>query len=316
MTEQEQMAMNFSEQTTKTKKSIQNRYDFVILFDVENGNPNGDPDAGNMPRTDPETGCGLVTDVCLKRKIRNYVEMVKEKDPNYGIYIKENVPLNTSDKTALAENGYPKITDTDLKKLKKSDPDIDGKLLDYMCSHYYDIRTFGAVMTTFVKAALNCGQVRGPVQLGFARSIDPIMPQEVTITRVAITTEEDAAKKGTEMGRKYIVPYGLYRAEGFVSANLARKTTGFSEEDLQLLWQAILNMFENDHSAALGKMAVRKLIVFRHDSEFGNAPAWKLFELVQVQRKQGIDVPRSYHDYAVTIDEGGLPEGVRCEVMG
>ena len=295
---------------------IQNRYDFVILFDVENGNPNGDPDAGNMPRTDPETGCGLVTDVCLKRKIRNYVAMVKENDPNYGIYISESTPLNRSDKAALAENEYKDISDADLKKLKKNDPDIDRKLLKHMCSHYYDIRTFGAVMTTFVKASLNCGQVRGPVQLGFARSADPIMPQEVTITRVAITTEEDAAKKGTEMGRKYIVPYGLYRAEGFVSANLARKTTGFSEEDLQLLWQAILNMFENDHSAARGKMAVRKLIVFRHDSEFGNAPSWKLFDLVQVQRKKGVDAPRSYQDYEVTIHEDDLPAGVRCEIMG
>ena len=185
-----------------------------------------------------------------------------------------------------------------------------------MCEHYFDIRTFGAVMTTFVKASLNCGQVRGPVQLGFAKSVDPIMPQEVSITRVAITTEEDAARKGTEMGRKFIVPYGLYRAEGFVSANLARKTTGFSEDDLKLLWQAILNMFENDRSAARGKMAVRKLIVFRHDSELGNAPAWKLFELVHVNRAEGVSAPRSYGDYVVTVDEANLPEGVRCEVMG
>ena len=202
---------------------IRNRYDFVVLFDVENGNPNGDPDAGNMPRIDPETGCGLVTDVCLKRKIRNYVEMVKEDDPRFGIYIKENIPLNRSDREGLAACGYPDIKDAELKDLKKKDKDIDEKLLKYMCGRYYDIRAFGAVMTTFVKGALNCGQVRGPVQLGFARSVDPIVPQEVTITRVSITTEEDAAKKGTEMGRKHIVPYGLYRAEGFVSANLARK---------------------------------------------------------------------------------------------
>ena len=252
---------------------IKNRYDFVILFDVENGNPNGDPDAGNMPRIDPETGYGLVTDVCLKRKIRNYVETLKEDAPdadNYRIYVKEGVPLNRSDAEALEHNGLtPK---DDLKKAKKSDPDIDRKLRDYMCEHFYDIRTFGAVMTTFVKGALNCGQVRGPVQLSFARSVDPIVPQEVTITRVAITTEADAEKKNSEMGNKHIVPYGLYRAEGYVSANLARKTTGFSEEDLQLLWQAILNMFENDHSAARGKMAVRELIVFKHDSELGNAP--------------------------------------------
>ena len=183
-----------------------------------------------------------------------------------------------------------------------------------MCENYYDIRTFGAVMTTFVKGALNCGQVRGPVQLSFARSIDPIVPQEVTITRVAITTEADAEKKGTEMGRKHIVPYGLYRAEGYISVNLARKTTGFSEEDLQLLWQAILNMFENDHSAARGKMAVRELIVFRHDSELGNAPSYKLFEAVTVQRKADVDVARRYSDYTVTVAEA-LPEGVHCERM-
>ena len=185
-----------------------------------------------------------------------------------------------------------------------------------MCGHYFDIRTFGAVMTTFVKGALNCGQVRGPVQLGFARSVDPIVPQEVTITRVSITTEEDAAKKGTEMGRKHIVPYGLYRAEGFVSANLARKTTGFTEEDLALLWKAILNMFENDHSAARGKMAVRKLIVFRHDSELGEAPAWKLFDLVKVQRKEGVTAPRSIEDYGIDVQEDALPQGVSCQQMG
>lgn len=181
-----------------------------------------------------------------------------------------------------------------------------------MCRNFYDIRTFGAVMTTFVKGALNCGQVRGPVQLGFARSIDPIMSQEVTITRVAITTEADAEKKGTEMGRKYIVPYGLYRAEGYVSANLARKTTGFSEEDLELLWQAILNMFELDHSAARGKMAVRELIIFKHDSELGNAPAYKLFDLVKVNRREGVAVPRAYSDYIVDVDEAHLPSGVSC----
>lgn len=292
---------------------IRNRYDFVVLFDVKNGNPNGDPDAGNMPRMDPETGCGLVTDVCLKRKIRNYVETVKEDDPRFGIYIKDGVPLNRSDRQALEACGEK---NPDLKTLKKNTPDIDAKLRDYMCSHYYDIRTFGAVMTTFVTAKLNCGQVRGPVQLGFARSVDPIMPQEVTITRVAITTEEDALKKDTEMGRKHIVPYGLYRAEGFVSANLARKTTGFTEEDLELLWQAILNMFENDRSAARGMMAVRRLIIFRHESELGDAPAWKLFELVKAQRREGVTTPRDFSDYEVTVDEANLPEGVKCEVKG
>ena len=202
-----------------------------------------------------------------------------------------------------------------LKEAKKKDEHLDEKIRDFMCSNFYDIRTFGAVMTTFVKASLNCGQVRGPVQLGFARSVDPIMPQEVTITRVAITTEEDAAKKGTEMGRKFIVPYGLYRAEGFVSANLARKTTGFDEDDLALLWKAILNMFENDRSAARGMMAVRKLIIFKHDSELGNAPAWKLFKLVDVQRKPEIAAPRSFEDYQFSVDTEHLPQGVTCQIM-
>ena len=291
---------------------IRNRYDFVILFDVENGNPNGDPDAGNMPRVDPETGYGLVTDVCLKRKIRNYVEMAKEDADHYHIYIKDGVPLNSSDKEACAYVG----ADPDkLKEAKKKDEHLDEKIRDFMCSNFYDIRTFGAVMTTFTKGALNCGQVRGPVQLGFARSIDPILPQEVTITRVAITTEADAEKKNTEMGRKYIVPYGLYRAEGYVSANLARKTTGFSEEDLELLWTAILNMFENDHSAARGKMAVRELIIFKHDSELGRRPAWKLFKLVDVQRKPEIAAPRSFEDYQFSVDTEHLPQGVTCQIM-
>lgn len=293
--------------------AIENRYEFVILFDVENGNPNGDPDAGNMPRIDPETGHGLVTDVCLKRKIRNYVETVKEGEPGYRIYIKDGVPLNRSDAEACAHVG---VDPDKLKAAKKDNEKLDLLIRDYMCSNFYDIRTFGAVMITFVKGNLNCGQVRGPVQLGFAKSVDPIMPQEVTITRVAITKESDAEKKDTEMGRKYIVPYGLYRAEGYVSANLARKTTGFSDEDLELLWQAILNMFELDHAAARGKMAVRELIVFRHDSELGNAPAHKLFELVKITRKADAVTPRAYSDYEVTVDEAALPSGVTCQRMG
>ena len=293
--------------------AIQNRYEFVFFFDVENGNPNGDPDAGNMPRIDPEIGYGLVTDVCLKRKIRNYVETVKDGEPGYRIYVKDNVPLNRSDAEACA---YVGVEPSKLKEAKKKDADLDVKIRDFMCLNFFDIRTFGAVMTTFVKGALNCGQVRGPVQLGFARSVDPILPQEVTITRVAITTEADAEKKGTEMGRKYIVPYGLYRAEGYISANLAKKTTGFSETDLQLLWQAILNMFELDHSAARGKMSVRELIVFRHDSELGNAPAYKLFDLVKAERNPGVVAPRAYSDYRVSVDEEQLPSGVTCIRMG
>lgn len=298
---------------------IKNRYEFVILFDVENGNPNGDPDAGNLPRIDPESGLGLVTDVCLKRKIRNYVETVKEGEKGYQIYIREDVPLNRSDRRACEDLG---ITDTDdkkvtegLKKLKKNDPDADIKIRDYMCQNFFDIRTFGAVMTTFMKASLNCGQVRGPVQIGFARSIDPVISQEVTITRVAITTEKDAEDKKTEMGRKSIVPYGLYRAEGYISANLARKVTGFSEEDLELLWEAIINMFENDHSAARGKMAVRELIVFKHSKELGDCPAYKLFAAVEVTRKNDVMYPRNYRDYEVTIHEEQIPESVEVKRM-
>lgn len=294
---------------------IKNRYEFVVLFDVENGNPNGDPDSGNMPRVDPETGLGIVTDVCLKRKIRNYVETVKEDSTGYRIYVKDGVPLNRSDNEAFAALG---IDEKKVKDMKKSDPELDIKVRDWMCANFYDIRTFGAVMTTFVKNALNCGQVRGPVQLGMSRSIEPVVPQEVTITRVAITTEADAEKKGTEMGRKYIVPYGLYRCEGYVSANLARKTTGFSEDDLELLWEAILNMFENDRSAARGKMAVRELIIFKHDSELGNAPAWKVFDTVNVERaNKGDNSPaRAYSDYVVSVDEAALPEGVTCQRRG
>lgn len=293
---------------------IRNRYEFVILFDVENGNPNGDPDAGNMPRVDPETGLGLVTDVCLKRKIRNYVETVKEDAEGYRIYVKDGVPLNRSDMKAFAALD---VTEKNIKEKKKADPDLDKKLRDWMCANFFDIRAFGAVMTTFTKNALNCGQVRGPVQLSFAHSVEPVVPQEVTITRIAITTEADAERKGTEMGRKHIVPYGLYRCEGYISANLARKTTGFSDEDLTLLWEAILNMFEHDHSAARGKMAVRALIVFKHDSELGCAPAHKLFERVHVRRKiEGDPAPaRSYQDYSVTVDEDNLPDGVTCTWM-
>lgn len=294
----------------KMSEAIKNRYEFMILFDVENGNPNGDPDAGNLPRIDPESGYGLATDVCLKRKIRNYVELVKESEPGYRIYVKEGVPLNRSDNEAYQSIG---VTDKSVKEAKKKDPDIDLKIRNYMCDNFFDIRTFGAVMTTFVKAALNCGQVRGPVQLGFAKSIDPVISQEVTITRVAITTEKDAEEKKTEIGRKSIIPYALYRTEGYVSANLARKVTGFSEEDLELLWQAIINMFENDHSAARGNMAVRELIVFKHDSELGNCPAYKLFDAVDVHRKDGVICARKYSDYEVTLHTEKIPDSV--EVM-
>lgn len=270
------------------KKAIENRYDFVLFFDVENGNPNGDPDAGNMPRVDPETGRGIVTDVCIKRKIRNYVELVKEGEDGYDIYVTDGIVLNAQHKKAYeAHNLEPGKKVADKEKLKQ--------LTGFMCDHFYDIRTFGAVMSTSV----NCGTVRGPVQLNFARSIDPILQQEVTITRVAITREED--NKETEMGRKHIVPYGLYRMEGYVSAELAQRITGFGEEDLELLWEALINMFEHDHSAARGKMATRKLFVFKHDSKLGNAPSHVLFDKIKVEKQTPI--PRSFGDYKIVVED-------------
>ena len=303
---------------------IKNRYEFIILFDVENGNPNGDPDAGNMPRIDPETNLGIVTDVCLKRKIRNYVETVKENVPGYRIYIKDRVPLNRTDDEAFEYIGISKASsmkNDDLKKALKAkkqdgaDPDV--QIRDFLCQNFFDIRTFGAVVTTCVSGGLNCGQIRGPVQLGFSRSVDPVVPQEVTITRVTQTTEADMESKGPHtMGNKFIVPYGLYRCEGYISANLARKTTDFSEDDLGLLWEAILNMFENDHSAARGNMAVRQLIIFQHDSELGCAPAHKLFDAVTVKRNSGVDVPRSFADYTVAVDSAAIPAGVAVTTMG
>lgn len=278
-------------------EAIKNRYEFVILFDVENGNPNGDPDAGNMPRIDAETGYGIVTDVCIKRKIRNYIEVVKEDAEGFKIYVKE--VLNRHHEKAYLGLG---IDPKDEKAAKEN----RDELRDFMCKNFFDIRTFGAVMTTKV----NCGQVRGPVQINFARSIDPIVAQEVTITRMAVTNEKDAENKTNEMGRKHIVPYALYKTEGYVSANISKKTTGFSDEDLELLWNAIINMFEHDHSASRGKMAVRKLIVFKHDSELGNAPSHKLFELIKVTKSDSEKPARNYSDYTVEIDETKLPEGV------
>ena len=278
--------------------SIKNRYEFVLLYDVENGNPNGDPDAGNMPRIDPETGYGIVTDVCLKRKIRNYVELVKGDATGYRIYVKEGIPLN--------QNHIEAYVAVELKPGAKAAVTEVNKARRWMCANFFDVRTFGAVMTT----GDNCGQVRGPVQINFSRSLDPIIQQEVTITRQTVTRIEDAEKERT-MGRKHIVPYGLYRVEGYVSAKLANdetKGTGFSAEDLELFWDALVNMFENDHSAAHGKMAARKLVVFKHESELGNAPSHQLFELVKVSRNAASNPPRSFSDYAVSIDKA--PGGV------
>lgn len=285
-----------------TKTPLTNRYEFVLFYDVENGNPNGDPDAGNMPRIDPETGYGIVTDVCIKRKIRNYVDILKANESGYQIYVTEGIALNNQHLRAYTE------TDTPLPKQAKNVPAKDLlKVRQWMCDNFYDVRTFGAVMSTGV----NCGQVRGPVQLNFSRSLDPIMQQEVTITRVAVTRPED--EKTTEMGRKHIVPYGLYRVEGYISPALANqegKGTGFSEEDLEVFWQALENMFELDHSASRGKMASRKLFIFKHDSELGNAPSHKLFDLITHKLAEDKVVPRQFSDYKIYVDRDNLPDGV------
>jgi CRISPR-associated protein Csd2 len=279
---------------------IKNRYEFVLLYDVENGNPNGDPDAGNMPRIDPETGYGIVTDVCLKRKVRNYVELVKGDAPGFKIYIKEGIPLNQNHVDAYVANGLNPGSKVDAGKVNQA--------RRWMCANFFDIRTFGAVMST----GDNCGQVRGPVQINFSRSIDPIVQQEVTITRQTVTRIEDIDKERT-MGRKYIVPYALYRVEGYVSAKLANdagKGTGFSEDDLALLWDALANMFEHDHSAARGKMSVRKLFIFKHESELGNAPAHQLFATVTVVKNPGANPPRSISDYTIDLALQKVPAGV------
>jgi CRISPR-associated protein Csd2 len=286
---------------------ISNRYDFVLVFDVKDGNPNGDPDAGNLPRIDAESGHGLVTDVSLKRKVRNFVGLVKGEQPPYEIYVKEKAVLNRTHERAYVAIGAEDVLKGGDKK-RKGGGDVADKARAWMCHNFYDVRTFGAVMSTGV----NCGQVRGPVQLTFARSVDPIVTLEHSITRMAVATDAEAEKQEGDnrtMGRKHTVPYGLYVAHGFVSAFLA-KQTGFSEEDLALLWQALENMFEQDRSAARGEMATRGLYVFKHDSELGNAHAHKLFDLIHVEKKNGDAPARSFADYAVTVDEAGVPSGV------
>lgn len=289
---------------------IKNRYEFVMLYDVENGNPNGDPDAGNMPRIDPETGHGIVTDVCIKRKIRNYVEMIKKNEPGFDIFVKQdNVYLNAKSEEALTA-----IKD-EQDKTKRS---LDART--FMCEKYYDIRTFGAVLTAFTKKDIklwnSSGQIRGPVQIAFGKSIDPISPSEITITRVAITDEKeqkDSSKSqdsaSTMFGRKHIVPYALYKQVGFVSANIAERITNFSKEDLNLLWEAIKNMFEYDRSSSRGIMTLRKLIIFKHDSDVGCASAQELFDLVNVVRKDKSLVARCYQDYKITISPDA-PQGI------
>ncbi len=279
---------------------LNNRYEFVLLFDVENGNPNGDPDAGNMPRIDAETSHGIVTDVCLKRKVRNYVEIIKENEPGYNIYIKEQSVLSTNRVPAYKSEEVLKQKDTALKILAAQ---------KWMCDNFFDVRTFGAVMSTKEN---NCGQVRGPVQINFSRSIEPILPEEISITRMAVETENEAKKQdggNRTIGKKTLIPYGLYRAEGYISAHFAKKT-GFSEEDLEVFWESLVNMFDHDHSASRGKMNARKLIVFKHSSALGNAPAHKLFDLVTVSRTGNMDKPaRSFSDYSVIITNDA-PVGV------
>ena len=302
------------------RKPIENRYDFTILFEVKDGNPNGDPDSGNMPRVDIETGNGLTTDVCVKRKIRDYVQTVMGEQAPWRIYIQNRQTLNRLDSEALkAEHIDTSLESKDfakeIKALKKTDPELDHRLRDYMCDQFFDIRTFGAVMTTFVKGSLSCGQVRGPVQLGFARSIDPISVQEISITRIAVTTEADAAEKNNTMGNKFIIPYGLYRMNGYISAKLAQNVTGFCDEDLDVLWQAILNMFEFDRSAARGHMAVRKLYVFKHSSALGDAPSWKLFDSINVHKRAEVDAPRDFADYEVRVNREAIPESVSLTEM-
>jgi CRISPR-associated protein Csd2 len=361
--------------------AIQNRYDFVLLFDVKDGNPNGDPDAGNLPRIDPETGHGLVTDVCIKRKVRNYAQLVKNGAERYDIYVKEKAVLGRAHEEAFRELGIqlgeeykghttkdvyegleelgvpPGITidcdedantyiltvaaDADKKEIKewlkenkpvKGIKDVINEALKQaktrkpsaeeveqgrgkMCDKYYDIRTFGGVLS--LKSAPNCGQVRGPVQLTFSRSVDQVVPLEHSITRMAVATEAEAEKQSGDnrtMGRKFTVPYALYRCHGFISAPLAGQT-GFGEDDLNLFWDALCNMFEHDHSAARGQMATRKLIVFKHDSQLGNVPAHKLFELVSINRVQNSDKPaRDFSDYEVKFDSAKVPAGVTAEI--
>lgn len=323
--------------------AINHRYDFVLFFDVKNGNPNGDPDAGNMPRIDPETGHGLVTDVCLKRKVRNFVELTRSEAENYNIYVREKAILNVQQKTAYTALGIePSKMKSSKDKLEGEDADLFGdktakkksktekedtaklekvkgdaqkieRAKDWMCQNFYDVRTFGAVMST---GDFKCGQVKGPVQLAFAKSIDPVFPREITVTRMAITTIEDALKQFGEnrtMGSKFIVPYGLYRAHGFISASLADRT-GFSENDLDLFWAALKNMFEHDHSAARGEMSSQKLFVFKHNDKLGSAPAHKLFNLITAE-KTAQGPARDFSDYRIEVNRQAVPAGVELIEM-
>lgn len=285
---------------------IQNRYDFVLIFDVKDGNPNGDPDAGNLPRIDPETGHGLVTDVCLKRKVRNYVGLLKGEEPPFEIYIKEKAVLNKTHERAYIAIGAADLLKGDGKKRKGGEKVDEARA--WMCKNFYDVRTFGAVMAL----GINCGQVRGPIQMTFGRSVDPVVTLEHSITRMAVATEAEAEKQQGDnrtMGRKNTIPYGVYVAHGFVSAHLAAQT-GFFEDDLNLFWDALCNMFEHDRSAARGLMSTQKLVIFKHDSALGNAPAHKLFNLIKVDKKDESKPARAFSDYNVIVNKDAVPQGV------
>lgn len=296
------------------ENAIRNRYDFTLFFDVKDGNPNGDPDAGNLPRTDWETGYGLVTDVCIKRKVRDYVEVSQKNVPGYNIYVHRDVILETQNDNACKAIGLEKGL-SDVNKSKGKDPELGRKIREDMCRNFFDVRAFGAVFTSFTKTEYSlpdCNHVRGPIQFGFARSVDPIRPQEITISRLTLSTEDEAAKNPTHtmLGRKSIIPYGLYRMDGYISASLVTHVTGLSEEDLDVFWQALINMFDLDHSASRGNMATRKLIVFKHDSPLGNCPSSMLFERIKVNRVNEGEPARSFKDYEITVDETNLPSGV------
>lgn len=299
---------------------IKNRYDFSLLLEVENGNPNGDPAMNNRPRMDVQTGRGIITDSCFKRKIRdftlNYAAGEGYQD-GFDIYVREGVPLQRNEKVAFEKMGIDvddaaKVKEV-IKNKKVDDSELEIKMRDVMCQKFYDIRTFGGVMTLFTKHGLNCGQIQGPVQFCFAQSIDPIETEKITITRVTVTSESEAKEKNHTMGEKYIVPYGLYRMNGFISPGIAKKVTGFTERDLEWLWKCLTKMYEVHHTSSTGRLAVRKLVVFKHDSELGSSPAHELFDRLVVKRKGDIEFARKYEDYEVSLNTQNLPKGI--EIM-
>lgn len=295
---------------------IKNRYDFSLLLEVENGNPNGDPAMNNRPRMDVQTGKGIITDSCFKRKVRDFTLNYADSEgyqEGFDVYVREGIPLQRHEKIAFEKMGIyideAKVKDV-IKNKKTDDADLEIKMRDVMCRKFYDIRTFGGVMTSFTKYGLNCGQIQGPVQFCFAQSIDAIEVEKITITRVTVTSESEAKEKIRTMGEKYIVPYGLYRMNGFISPCIAQKVTGFTEKDLEWLWKCLTKMYDVHHTASTGRIAVRKLVVFKHDSALGLSPSHELFNRLSVQRKKGVEFARKYEDYEVNLDMKNLPEGI------